>query len=125
MDDDCGLSGVAKLFLEKIAHYNVEVVNDPCLAVSRAQEFHPDAMLFDVDMPGKDGGELAAEMGAHPTLRNIPILFFTGLLPHEEAGKHEVIRGGMPFLAKPLNPNALVSALRRVLAKRGPLHGNC
>ena len=87
--------------------------------------FHPDAMLLDVDMPGKDGGQLAAEVGAHPALRHIPIMFLTGLLPHEEAGRHEVMRGGVPFLAKPLDPNALVDALRRLLASARVPFGNC
>jgi len=123
VDDNRSLSGMVKLFLERIAHYQVEVVNDSQLAIASAQKFRPDAIILDIEMPGKDGGDVAAEMNADPLLRHIPRMFFTGLIPHSQAGKHEVICGGMPCLAKPLNPAALVDAVTRLLAS-APLYSS-
>jgi CheY-like chemotaxis protein len=116
VDDDPSISRMAKLFLEKIAHYQVEVINNSLLAIPKAHTFRPDAILLDVEMPGIDGGDLAAAIQADPLLRHTPTMFLTGLLPHSEAGNHEVESGGMRFLAKPLNPKALVDALTRLLA---------
>jgi DNA-binding response OmpR family regulator len=116
VDDDRNLSGMAKLFLEKIAHYQVEVVNDSRLAIAKARAFRPDAMLLDVQMPGIDGGDLAAELRADSLLGHIPMMFFTGLLAQSEAGGHEVMRGGIRYLAKPLNPKVLMNALTRLLS---------
>ncbi len=116
VDDDRTISRMAKLFLEKIAHYQVQVVNDSAVALPVARSFRPDAILVDIEMPGKDGGDVAAEVRADPLLRHIPMMFFTGLLSQAEAGQHEVMRGGVRYLAKPLSPNVLVAALTRLLA---------
>jgi two-component system, cell cycle response regulator len=115
VDDDSNLCRMTKLFLEKIGHYQVEALTDSTLAIPRARTFRPDAMLLDIEMPGKDGADLAAEMEADPALRHIPIMFLTGLVPQSDAGKHEVICGGRPFLAKPMNPTVLINAVGRLL----------
>lgn len=121
VDDDPNLSRLVKLFLEKTRLYHVLEENLPSRALTTAREFRPDAILLDVNMPGKDGGELARDFAADAKLKDLPLLFFTSLISSEEAGQHEVYRGGMPFLAKPLNPSALVGAVERLLAARHPV----
>ena len=116
VDDEPNLSGLVRLFLEKTQRFEVRVENRSALALSAACEFRPDMILLDVDMPGKDGGEVAREIQAEPALCGVPILFFTSLISREEAGEHETMRGGMRFLAKPVNPKALIAAVDRVLA---------
>jgi CheY-like chemotaxis protein len=117
VDDDPKLSRLVKLFLEKTRIYTVLEENRSAQALETARSFKPDAILLDVDMPGKDGGELAKELAADPLLCRLPVMFFTSLISTDEAGKHEVYRGGMPFLAKPVNPAALVSAVERLLGQ--------
>jgi CheY-like chemotaxis protein len=73
-------------------------------------------ILLDVDIPGKDAGEVALELEEVPALRGIPILFFTSLISRAEAGDREVVRGGKRFLAKTLNPAVLVATVDRILA---------
>jgi FixJ family two-component response regulator len=48
-------------------------------------------------------------------LCNIPILFLTSLISREEASGHECVRGGMRFLAKPVNSKVLIAAVDRLL----------
>jgi CheY-like chemotaxis protein len=74
-------------------------------------------ILLDVDMPGKDGGEVARELQSDPALSQKPVLFFTSLISHREAGTHEVERGGMLFLAKPVDPAVLIETVARLLGK--------
>ena len=69
-------------------------------------------------MPGQDGGEVAREIEADPVLRGTPILFFTSLISASEAGTNIVMRGGMRFLAKPLNPKVLVNIIDQVMAEK-------
>ena len=116
VDDEPNLSGLVRLFLEKTKRFEVRVENRSALALSAAREFRPDMILLDVDMPGKDGGEVSKEIQADPVLRHVPILFFTSLISREEAGERETVRGGMRFLAKPINPKVLVEAVDRILA---------
>jgi CheY-like chemotaxis protein len=116
VDDEPNLSGLVRLFLEKTQRFEVRVENRSALALSAAREFRPDMILLDVDMPGKDGGEVAREIQAEPALRGVPIVFFTSLISRAEAGERETVRGGMRFLAKPVNPKVLVETVDRVLA---------
>lgn len=116
VDDEPNLSGLVRLFLEKTQRFEVRVENRSALALAAARDFRPDMILLDVDMPGKDGGEVAREIEADPTLRGVPILFFTSLVSPAEAGEREVLRGGKRFLAKPVDPKVLIAAVDRILA---------
>jgi CheY-like chemotaxis protein len=115
VDDDPKLSRLVKLFLESTKLYEVLEENRSSQAAATARSFRPQAVLLDVDMPGKDGGEVAREMADDPQLSRIPVLFFTSLISVEEAGAHEVNRAGKLFLAKPVNPVALVGAVSRLV----------
>lgn len=117
VDDEPNLSSLVRLFLEKTQRFEVRVENRPALALAVAREFRPMMILLDVDMPGKDGGEVAQEIASDPGLRGVPILFFTSLISRTEAGERETIRGGMRYLAKPVNPRVLVEVVDRILAE--------
>ncbi len=116
VDDEPNLSNLVRLFLEKTQRFEVRVENRSALALMAAREFRPDMILLDVDMPGKDGGEVAREIQAESALRGVPILFLTSLISRTEAGQRETVRGGMRFLAKPINPKVLVESVDRILA---------
>lgn len=115
VDDEPKLSDLVRLFLEKTQRYEVCVQNRSSRALETARMFKPDMILLDIDMPGKDGGEVAREIQADPVLRHKPILFFTSLVSAAEAGQHEIVKGGMRFLAKPVNPSVLIKVVERVL----------
>jgi CheY-like chemotaxis protein len=118
VDDDPKLSRLVKVVLEKTAEYEVQEENRSSNAVAAARAFRPAAILLDVDMPGKDGGELAREMAQDSDLRKTPVMFFTSLMSHQEAGQHEIVRGGRWFLAKPVNPDVLIGAVGRLVASK-------
>jgi DNA-binding response OmpR family regulator len=114
VDDDPNLSGLVRLFLEKTQRFE----NRSALAFSADREFRPDMILLDVDMPGKDGGNVAREIEADSTLRGVPILFCTSLISREDAGQRDVVRGGKRFLAKPVDPKVLIATIDRILAEQ-------
>jgi DNA-binding response OmpR family regulator len=120
VDDEPKLSGLVRLFLEKTQRFEVRVENRSALALSAAREFRPDMILLDVDMPGKDGGDVSREIEAEPALRGVPILFFTSLVSPAEAGERETVRAGKRFLAKPVRPKVLIDTVDRILA--GEVH---
>ena len=80
VDDEPNLSGLVRLFLEKTQRFEVRVENRSALALSAAREFRPDMILLDVNMPGKDGGDVAREIQADPVLGSVPIIFCTSLI---------------------------------------------
>ena len=118
VDDEPNLSDLVRLFLEKTKRFEVRVENRPGNVLEVAREFRPEMVLLDVDMPGQDGGEVARSLEADPILRGTPILFFTSLISSVEAGERITMRGGMRFLAKPLNPKILIGVIDQVLAER-------
>jgi CheY-like chemotaxis protein len=122
VDDDPSVSGLVKVYLERTELYEVREVNCPAEAIAAALEFGPDAILLDIFMPGKDGGTVAREMAKEPLLQNVPIMYITTHFLQDEAVEREVIRGGMPFLAKSPNADALVESVGRlVLGVHGPM----
>jgi CheY-like chemotaxis protein len=114
VDDDVNLARLAGMILENSGKYEVMIVNESSRALPAALQFRPDVMLLDVDMPGKDGGDLAREAANDSRLRDIPILFLTGLVSAEEGGSAPLERGGMTFLAKPVEPPLLLAAIGRL-----------
>jgi CheY-like chemotaxis protein len=59
VDDDPRLSTLVKKILEGTELYEVQEENRPHNVLKAAHQFRPAAILMDVDMPGKDGGEVA------------------------------------------------------------------
>src|SRR4029077_19140518 len=114
VDDDVNLSRLAGMILENCGHYEVMIVNESVRALPAALQFRPDLMLLDVDMPEKTGGDLAREAASDARLRDVPILFLTGLVSHEEAGAIPLESGGMRFLAKPVEPALLIAEVGRL-----------
>ncbi|MFN2621635.1 MAG: response regulator [Chthoniobacterales bacterium] len=114
VDDDVNLSRLAGMILESSGRYEVMIVNDSTRALRAAVQFDPQVMLLDVDMPGKDGGELAREAAHDARLRDVPILFLTGLVSRSEAGAAPRESGGMRFLSKPVEPSLLLAEVDRL-----------
>lgn len=116
VDDEPNLSGLVRVILEQTNRFEVRVENRSALALAAAREFHPDMILLDVDMPGKNGGEVARQIKAEPAFFSVPILFLTSLVSRSEAGESQIVLGGMHYLAKPVSPKALVNAVDGALA---------
>jgi len=64
-------------------------------------------------MPDPDGGDIAQQIEGDTLLQCTPIVFFTGLLPKEEAVSNRI--GGYRFIAKFLRGDQLVSCVEEIL----------
>ena len=108
VDDESGFTRLLKLTLEKSGGYVVREENDGTRAWLVAREFEPDIIFLDIVMPKIDGGDVAAQIKADPSLNHIPIVFLTAIVSSKEGG-HEI--GGFPFLAKPVSVDAIKRAI--------------
>ncbi len=117
VDDDIALSRLVAIALEKTRLYEVKVENRSRLALASLREFQPHLVLLDVDMPGMDGGAVAAQIRADTSLQDLHIIFFTSLLSPKEVGQSLVRRGGDLFLPKPIDAPALIRSIEAVLAR--------
>ena len=113
VDDDVKLLSLTKVILEKMGSFEIHTEHRSFAALQRAQAFVPDLVILDVDMPGKDGGDVAAELSMDPVLRRVPVIFLTSLVTKDEAGTRKDAR----FLGKPVSPQLLLQTVREALAE--------
>ena len=81
-------------------------------ALSKAEDFQPDAVLLDIGLPGISGYEAARRMRAQPWGREIVLLALSGWGQEEDQQRsHEA--GFDQHLVKPVDPNVLTDLLQR------------
>ncbi|MFQ5853020.1 MAG: response regulator transcription factor, partial [Candidatus Binatia bacterium] len=79
-------------------------------------ETAPDLIILNLTMPGLDGFEVLKRLRAHPATTRVPILVLSGAT---EADAQAAIQlGADDFLAKPVSPRMLVSAIHALLGRR-------
>ncbi len=83
-------------------------------AVSMAQEGDYDAIVSDVNMPGKSGLDLLAAINANERTRNVPIIILTGNA-ESDLKRRALDLGATDLLNKPVGQEDLVARLRSVL----------
>ena len=115
VDDEPNLSQLVKTMLEATERYDVREENRSRNALMTARGFRPHMILLDIDMPGKDGGEIANEMQADPVLRKIPLVFLTALLRKAEGGASVETLAGRQYLAKPVDAETLVKCIENAV----------
>ncbi len=118
IDDDPRLAELLQFTLTKAQLYETLLETRPRHAVATVRTFMPDLILLDVEMPGVSGGEVAKALAADPALRWIPVLFVTSLLSKAETGSRPFHRGDQLFLAKLVEPSALIGAVEGLLAEQ-------
>ena len=79
-----------------------------------AREQQPEAILLDVLMPEIDGWQVLNDLKSEPATANIPVILLT--IVDKKALGFKL--GAADYLLKPLNPRAVLDALRRVAGER-------
>lgn len=112
------MTTLLRLLFETATDYEVRAENASTQAFAAAEQFQPDLILLDVDMPVMDGGELASRFASSPGLRTVPVIFLTGSVTRAEVRSGGGLVGGLPFLAKPVNAREVLGCVRTHLAKQ-------
>jgi CheY-like chemotaxis protein len=98
VDDDTAVTDYLQLKLGKT--YDVLVTNEPAAALALARKEQPDLILCDIDMPVMDGGDVSRALYDDAQTRNIPILYLTSIVSHEEVQMLKGQIGGRPGVSK-------------------------
>jgi len=81
----------------------------------------PDLILMDIMMPAISGAEAARSLSKDPLLKDIPVIFITGLILNGEEDLEEsgiMIDGtAYPTLGKPYEIDALLELVKKFLIK--------
>ena len=111
VDDDVRLARMLKSHLKHTDIYEVEIESNSADAVNHIREFIPDLVLLDIMMPGVTGDVIADEILNDGDLKNIKIVFLTGLITKQEAQSKEGQFSGRTMLAKPVDIDELLTCL--------------
>lgn len=116
IEDSIDVSSNIEYMLTK-AGYSVFVANDGSKGVAMAKEKLPDLIIMDVMLPDIQGGEAVTMIKTHPSCKNIPVIFLTGLMSSGEnkEGVETINVDGKayPALGKPFDFPQLLKAIER------------
>jgi putative two-component system response regulator len=113
IDDDEHVRNLIVRLLKPMGHFvmeagSAEEAHEKLLAVS------PDLVLLDMQLPGRSGHEVLAEIRAEPRTRLIPVVMITGAATHD--AKLKAIQAGVTdFIAKPFSAEELAARVRALL----------
>jgi signal transduction histidine kinase len=112
----------AREFVRKLlTQCNADVVEASCTkdALNLLETYRPDVLVSDIGMPDADGYALIRELRSRPDGVDIPAIALTAYARPEER-RHALAAGFQMHIAKPLDPNELVGAIKS-LASRADL----
>ena len=115
IDDELIITRTMQTFLEGTGQFEVRAENHAAKALKAAREFKPHLILLDVVMPEFDGGQVAELIRADELLKAVPIVFLTSLVSRGEVRESGGDIGGFPFIAKPIDPKAVMKVIESVL----------
>ncbi|MEM9305543.1 MAG: response regulator, partial [Pseudomonadota bacterium] len=119
-EDDRSQAVFAESILKR-AGMEARIEMDPFAVVTALETFHPDLILMDLHMPGCDGMELTAIIRENEAFIHTPIVFLSGE-EDQDLQFDALLAGGDDFLAKPVRPKHLISAVKnRVKRSRNTL----
>jgi two-component system OmpR family response regulator len=118
VEDEPDIQAVARLALEAVGGYTVDIASSGEAALSSVASVQPDLLLLDVMMPGMDGPATLRALRALPVAADLPAIFMTARVqPHEVAAL--MAEGAIGVIAKPFDPMQLAQQVRQLWSQHG------
>lgn len=116
-DDDPGIQAVARIALERVGGFTVELCSSGSDVLKAAPAFAPDLILLDVTMPGMSGIETLEELRKISQTAGVPVVFLTANTQQDEI-EHYRRLGAIGVIAKPFDPMELSPTINGLMKKR-------
>lgn len=108
-----------KIILEELKelglHKNAMTAPNGKKGLTLAQQYKPDLILTDWEMPEMDGRELVDKIKSDPILAHIPIIMVTAIMKKPENLSESFKAGVHDFLSKPFNKLEFQARIKNVL----------
>ncbi len=111
-EDDADIRDVARMALNLIGGFEVEVCLSGADVLPKARAFKPDMVVLDAMMPGIDGPSALRLLRNEPGFETIPVIFMTAKVMHEEVERF-LRMGAIGVIAKPFAPESLPEQVAR------------
>ncbi|HJP39498.1 MAG TPA: response regulator [Gammaproteobacteria bacterium] len=115
VDDSITMRRVTQRLLER-NNMRVVTAKDGVEAVGALQDYCPDIILLDVEMPRMDGYEFATHVRNNPGTEDIPIIMITSRVSDNHKAR-AIELGVNDYLGKPYQEDVLLEAMRLLLDK--------
>lgn len=120
VDDNVSVTQSIRAVLNKATPFTIREVNDARTAYAVALDFAPDVIVMDIDMPHKEGPDVAMELREDRRTRDIPIIFLSSLCTQkDQVLKHERSDRDL-IMAKPFQLATFLAVIRQLVATTGP-----
>lgn len=116
IEDEPDIQTVARLSLETVGGFNVEICSSGQEALDNILRINPDLILLDVMMPGMDGPTTLQEIKKIPELSNTPVVFMTAKVQPQEV-QHYKDLGAIDVIPKPFDPMTLSENVQAIWDK--------
>ena len=122
VDDEADAVEFVSSMLEDIEGIETASANDGDSALAAIVDMKPDLVILDVQMPGKDGFQVFAELRQQESTQNIPIIMLTGIgertglhFSSKEMGEFFGKKPPETYIEKPVSPEILQETVKQVL----------
>jgi two-component system phosphate regulon response regulator PhoB len=115
IDDEAPIRLLCRVNLEAEGMAVLEAA-DGSAGLETARSEHPDVVLLDVMMPGRNGWEVAEELLADERTNQIPIIFLTARAEVKDRAKG-IDLGGVDYVTKPFNPVELAPLVQDLVRR--------
>lgn len=116
VEDEPDIQAIARLALEALGGFTVEVCSLGHEALEKGPGFSPDLILLDVMMPDMDGPGTLRALRELPALAAVPVIFMTAKVQPAEIAYYKSL-GALDVLAKPFDPMQLSEQIRAIWQK--------
>src|SRR3989338_1062882 len=94
--------------------YDVAIANDGLTALKQVKASHPDLIILDLMLPGRDGIEVCRDLKNQPATKHIPIIMLTArATPTDEVLGLEM--GADDYVTKPYEYRVLSTRIKKQL----------
>ena len=116
VEDEPDIQAVARIALESVGGFELEVCSSGPEALLKVAGFNPDLLLLDVMMPEMDGVSTLREIRKLPTYAQTPAMFMTAKVQPQEV-EQLLKQGAIDVIPKPFDPMTLAENIKSLWHK--------
>lgn len=113
VEDDLDIQVVARMALEAVGGFTVQVCSGGKEALATIPQFLPDLVLLDVMMPDMDGPSVLRELRNTPATAALPVVFMTAKAQAHEVKSYRDM-GALDVISKPFDPMQLSASIEAI-----------
>ncbi|MFC1724037.1 response regulator [candidate division KSB1 bacterium] len=115
VEDDFEIQQIISIYIHEKTNYKVVIADDGEVAIDLIQENMPDLILLDMMLPRIGGMALLQNIKKNKKIKNIPVIFMSGVLIDETFRKEGIDLGAVDYLKKPIDLEAMLEKIMRIL----------